>query len=96
VEQERLAWPRGDEAPFDAAVRRMVTLQDAPEGSSLVVCKGAPDAMVELLDGTEATRLAETRAAAERFMAGGHRRPCEHRTCRGGPTRSAPGHPGGG
>jgi P-type Ca2+ transporter type 2C len=43
---ERAAWPRVAERPFDQAVRRMSTVHSGPDGLQLVVCKGAPEAVL--------------------------------------------------
>jgi Ca2+-transporting ATPase len=42
----RAAAPRTGEEPFDAATRRMVTVHCAPDGRTLTVCKGAPEAVL--------------------------------------------------
>jgi Ca2+-transporting ATPase len=44
VERER--WPRLAEQPFDQHTRRMTTVQRAPDGRLLVICKGAPEAVL--------------------------------------------------
>ncbi|MGZ4749390.1 MAG: cation-translocating P-type ATPase [Oryzihumus sp.] len=55
----RGTWTRVHEEPFDAGRQRMSTLDRAPDGRWLVVCKGAPE--VVLGPGTEALRdLART------------------------------------
>ncbi len=43
---ERTAWPRLDEHPFDQSNRRMVTVHATPDGRFLMVCKGAPEAVL--------------------------------------------------
>jgi Ca2+-transporting ATPase len=43
---ERAAWPRVAEHPFDQQTRRMVTVHRRPAGGYLVVCKGAPEAVL--------------------------------------------------
>jgi len=44
---ERAAYPRVGEEPFDAATRRMVTWHPLPDGRTLVVCKGAPEVVLD-------------------------------------------------
>jgi P-type Ca2+ transporter type 2C len=44
---ERAAAPRVGEHPFDAATRRMVTWHTLPDGRTLVVCKGAPEVVLD-------------------------------------------------
>src|SRR5215207_7491652 len=44
---ERSAYPRVAEIPFDAARRRMTTAHRTPAGGILVVCKGAPESVLE-------------------------------------------------
>ena len=46
---ERGCWPRVAEHPFDQETRRMVTAHRGPGGRLLVVCKGAPEAVLALL-----------------------------------------------
>jgi magnesium-transporting ATPase (P-type) len=41
----RAAWPRHDDIPFDAAHRFMASLHTAPDGSSVIFVKGAPEAL---------------------------------------------------
>ncbi len=72
VEQARARWPRVAERPFDPATRRMVTVHRAAAGERLLVCKGAPEAVIGLLDDTD-ERLTEVRAAATSLMETGHR-----------------------
>jgi Ca2+-transporting ATPase len=43
----RVAWPRTDEQPFDAATRRMTTWHSAPDGSAVQYCKGSPEALLD-------------------------------------------------
>ena len=43
---ERSAWARVAEHPFDQDTRRMTTVHSAPTGGLLVVCKGAPEAVL--------------------------------------------------
>jgi Ca2+-transporting ATPase len=45
-EDLRAAWPRVAEQPFDQATRRMTTVHRTPDGRYLVVCKGAPEAVL--------------------------------------------------
>jgi Ca2+-transporting ATPase len=44
---ERAAAPRVGEHPFDPATRRMVTWHALPDGRILVVCKGAPEVVLD-------------------------------------------------
>jgi P-type Ca2+ transporter type 2C len=44
---ERAAAPRVGEQPFDAATRRMVTWHALPDDRILVVCKGAPEVVLD-------------------------------------------------
>jgi P-type Ca2+ transporter type 2C len=64
---ERAAAPRLAEQPFDQASRRMTTVHPAPDGGYLVVCKGAPEAVLD-----PATDRA-LRDAAEKLAAAGLR-----------------------
>ena len=43
---ERSRYPRRAEIPFDAERRRMTTVHTMPAGRDLVVCKGAPEAVL--------------------------------------------------
>ena len=45
-EEERAAWPRVDEIPFDSETRRMSTAHLAADGRGIVACKGAPEAVL--------------------------------------------------
>jgi Ca2+-transporting ATPase len=74
VEPERAGWPRVAEQPFDQATRRMTTVHERPDGQLLVVCKGAPEAVLAppVVAGDPA-RLARVRAAADRLAAAGLR-----------------------
>ena len=49
VEAVRRLWPRVDERPFDARVRTMSTLHHVGDRWR-VICKGAPEAVLELVD----------------------------------------------
>lgn len=46
----RAEWPRRDEIPFDAAHRYMATLHEGPDGTGLVLVKGAPEVVLVLTD----------------------------------------------
>jgi Ca2+-transporting ATPase len=48
---ERASWPRVAEHPFDQETRRMVTAHRGPDGGRLLVCKGAPEAVLSLVAG---------------------------------------------
>ncbi len=72
----RRQWPRTDEEPFDAQRARMTTVHRTPDGGVLVVCKGAPEVVLDpgplLADGQDTTRSAAA-AAAHRFAEQGLR-----------------------
>ncbi|WIA57900.1 HAD-IC family P-type ATPase [Sphingobium sp. WTD-1] len=59
-------WPRIDEIPFDAAYRFMATLHRAPDGSSAIFIKGAPEAVLAMAGAEAATWDARLSAAADR------------------------------
>ncbi|RZU53534.1 Ca2+-transporting ATPase [Krasilnikovia cinnamomea] len=67
VDGERTAHPRVAEHPFDQAQRRMVTVHQNPDGSHLIVCKGAPEAVLHepVVTGPPATIMALRTAAAD-------------------------------
>ncbi|MTB84513.1 HAD-IC family P-type ATPase [Nocardioides sp. zg-578] len=65
------AWTREAEVPFDSLLQRMVTLHRAPDGSWLVVCKGAPEVVLDLLPPGPSVDAA--RAAADRYALAGLR-----------------------
>jgi Ca2+-transporting ATPase len=74
VPAERAAWPRVAEQPFDQGARQMTTVHRTPGGRLLVVCKGAPEAVLTasvLAAGGPAP--AELRAAADRLAGAGLR-----------------------
>ncbi|MEV1146989.1 HAD-IC family P-type ATPase, partial [Micromonospora sp. NPDC049799] len=73
-ENTRAAWPRIAEHPFDADLRRMTTVHRSCDRRYLVVCKGAPEAVLvpPLVDAT-AGEVAELTAAAHRLAAEGLR-----------------------
>jgi Ca2+-transporting ATPase len=52
-------WPRTGEEPFDHRSRRMTTHHRGDDGSSLSVCKGAPEAVSELLAERASTVVAQ-------------------------------------
>ena len=71
VDETRTAWPRVAEQPFDNRSRRMVTVHQHSDGRSLIVCKGAAEAVLPLVaDRVEADRA---RDVADQLSAGGHR-----------------------
>ena len=47
-DQERAAWRRRDEVPFDSAHRFMATLNQGPGGERTIFLKGAPERLLEL------------------------------------------------
>ena len=59
-------WPRIDEIPFDAAYRFMATLHRAPDGSSAIFIKGAPEAVLAMTGADAAAWDARLSAAADR------------------------------
>ncbi|WP_314716019.1 cation-translocating P-type ATPase [Sphingobium yanoikuyae] len=59
-------WPRIDEIPFDAAYRFMATLHRAPDGSSAIFIKGAPEAVLAMTGADAAAWNARLLAAADR------------------------------
>ncbi|WP_434403493.1 HAD-IC family P-type ATPase [Sphingobium sp. DN12] len=59
-------WPRIDEIPFDAAYRFMATLHRAPDGSSAIFIKGAPEALLAMAGADVAAWDARLSAAADR------------------------------
>lgn len=63
-------WPRLDEAPFDSVAKRMTTLHGCRTGR-IVVCKGAPEAVLAAVGDPAAA--AAGRAEAERLAAAGYR-----------------------
>jgi Ca2+-transporting ATPase len=68
---QRGRWPRQDEVAFDHRRRRMTTTHGASGGAALLtVCKGAPEAVLDLVDAESA---APARVTAERWAAAGHR-----------------------
>ncbi|GAB1692679.1 cation-translocating P-type ATPase [Krasilnikovia sp. M28-CT-15] len=74
VDAERVAHPRIAEHPFDQAQRRMVTAHHGPGGAHLVVCKGAPEAVLrEPVVAAPPETIAALRAAAAELAADGLR-----------------------
>lgn len=73
-EHTRVAWPRTAEHPFDQDLRRMTTVHRGCDGRYLVVCKGAPEAVLAapLVDAPTA-EIAELTAAARRLAGEGLR-----------------------
>ena len=64
VEATRAALPRVAERPFDAATRRMTTLHRTADGPGwLLVCKGAPEAVLPRVRDAAAREEAARRAA---------------------------------
>jgi P-type Ca2+ transporter type 2C len=68
----RRANPRAAELAFDATRKRMLTLHDTPAGGVLAVCKGAPEAVLEIIVAAPSVR-ARALAAAEGYAAEGYR-----------------------
>lgn len=67
VEATRRAWPRTGEQPFDHRSLRMVTHHTNQAGQVLTVCKGAPEAVLALV---EADEVAGRAAVAAGELAG--------------------------
>lgn len=59
-------WPRIDEIPFDAAYRFMATLHRAPDGSSAIFIKGAPEAVLTMTGADAVAWDARLSTAADR------------------------------
>jgi len=74
VELVRDAFPRLGEIPFDAGTARMTTAHRTPSGDVVVVCKGAPDVLLdaEMLDDPP-DAVAAARAAADELARAGYR-----------------------
>jgi Ca2+-transporting ATPase len=68
----RAAAPRVAEFPFDAARRRMTTVH-ATAGGLLVLCKGAPDSVLDGVVSEPTMRLGDAHAAARRLSESGLR-----------------------
>ena len=70
----RAASPRLSDVPFDSTTKRMLTVHDGTGGGRLVVCKGAPEALLleEFLD-ISSSGLAEARAVASTMASDGLR-----------------------
>jgi P-type Ca2+ transporter type 2C len=74
ADEVRAGWPRIAERPFDQAARRMTTVHRTPDGQYLVVCKGAPEAVLaEPVTTADPATLAALRQAAAGLAAGGLR-----------------------
>ena len=54
----RAEWPRTEEEPFDHRLRRMRTDHVSPDGDAVTVYKGAPEAILELVDTAPADEAA--------------------------------------
>jgi Ca2+-transporting ATPase len=73
VDAVRVQWPRRAEIPFDSHRRRMTTVQTAPDGTWLVVCKGAPEAVLGEVADEHEPLAAKTRAKAAQLASDGFR-----------------------
>jgi len=73
IEATRDRHPRVSEIPFDASRRRMTTMHHDPDGGLLLVCKGAPDVLVELDPTLTAEEARAALQAAEAMAADGYR-----------------------
>lgn len=70
----RAGYPRVAEVPFDSDRRRMTTVHAGPGGQQLVVCKGAPDVVLDPgLLADPAPLLDDARRRCARLAAGGAR-----------------------
>jgi Ca2+-transporting ATPase len=67
-------WPRAAELPFDSNRKRMSTVHHLPDGRVRVICKGAPEAVLQpAVLTTDAATIARAMARAEELAAHGHR-----------------------
>jgi magnesium-transporting ATPase (P-type) len=71
-------WLRLDEIPFDAVHRFMATLHRAPDGSGVIMIKGAPEALLDMIPAGDrsgwAGSAAMAAAAGERVLGFGMKR----------------------
>jgi Ca2+-transporting ATPase len=66
--------PRTAEMPFDSNRKRMSTAHHLPDGRIRVICKGAPEAVLQpAILTTDATTIARAMARAEELARHGHR-----------------------
>jgi Ca2+-transporting ATPase len=66
--------PRAAELPFDSNRKRMSTVHHLPDGRVRVICKGAPEAVLQpSVLTTDATTIARAIARAEELARHGHR-----------------------
>jgi P-type Ca2+ transporter type 2C len=74
VDAVRGTFPRLAEIPFDAVTARMMTAHRAPDGAVVVVCKGAPEALLDgdMLEDPPGA-VAAARAAADELTRAGYR-----------------------
>jgi len=67
-------WPRVAELPFDSGRKRMSTVHHLPDGRVRIVCKGAPEAILQpTVLTTDAATIARAMARAEELAGRGHR-----------------------
>ena len=71
VDAVRAGWRRSEEAPFEAERGWMSTSHQDEHGAWLTVCKGAPEAVLAMLD--ETTEVQGARAETERLAEQGCR-----------------------
>ncbi|HEU0286488.1 MAG TPA: cation-transporting P-type ATPase, partial [Nocardioidaceae bacterium] len=69
----RARWPRIAEIPFDSQRRRMTTLHEDPNAGWLVVCKGAPEVLLDKVEDAHSLVADSARFAAGRLAADGKR-----------------------
>ena len=66
--------PRAAELPFDSNRKRMTTVNHLPDGRVRVICKGAPEAILQpAVLTTDAATIARAMARAEELARHGHR-----------------------
>ena len=73
IEAVRVQWPRRAEIPFDSHRRRMTTVHTAPDGTWLVVCKGAPEALLGEMADEYRSLAGKTSDTAARLAGDGFR-----------------------
>jgi len=61
------------EVPFDPTTKRMITVHQTPEGTTLVALKGAPSVVLEMCSDLDATRRSELYARNEALASRGLR-----------------------
>ncbi|MBD3947122.1 cation-translocating P-type ATPase [Nocardioides ganghwensis] len=64
LDETRTAWRRTAEEPFDHTTLRMTTRHAGPDGSALTICKGAPEAVLDIVEPGPAVSVARGVAGA--------------------------------